>query len=402
LQDRSASAPLLILILAGLAMIGPFSVDTYLPSFPAIGRTFSVTALELQQTLSAYLVTFAVMTLFHGTLSDSFGRRPVILGCLVIYTLASIGCATAQSFGQLLLFRGAQGVAGGAGWVIGRAIVRDVFEGHRAQRVLSMVTMIFGLAPALAPLVGGALQEAFGWRSVFAFLVAYGAIMLAVVWRALPETHPPAARQPFTFAPLARNYLKLGGHPLMVLLCLAAAFNFCGLFLYIASAPAIIYDLLGLTERHFPALFVPTVGGIMLGALLSGRLAGRISASRMVAIGYVIMFGAAGFSAAFHAFNPPSLAWSVPPVACYAVGMTLSAPNIQLLVLDLFPRNRGLASSLQGFVHTLFSAIAAGVISPYVTGSAATLAAAGLALPALGFIAWRTYILICPRSAATT
>ena len=113
-----APPALLVFILGGLAMIGPFSVDTYLPSFPSIARDFAATPLELQQTLSVYLVAFAVMTLFHGALSDSFGRRPVILGCLLVYTIASIGCATAQSYGQLLLFRGMQGLAGGAGWVI--------------------------------------------------------------------------------------------------------------------------------------------------------------------------------------------------------------------------------------------------------------------------------------------
>jgi DHA1 family bicyclomycin/chloramphenicol resistance-like MFS transporter len=372
-------------------MIGPFSVDTYLPSFPAIAGEFAATPLQLQQTLSVYLITFAVMTLFHGTLSDSFGRRPVILGCLAIYTLASIGCATADSFGHLLFFRGMQGVAGGAGWVIGRAIVRDSFEGHHAQRVLSLVTMIFGLAPAVAPVIGGWLQGAFGWRAVFVFLIAYGALMLAVCWRKLPETHPPAARQAFELKPLVRNYLKLGGSPLMLLLCFTASFNFAGLFLYIASAPAIIYDLLHLSEKHFPALFVPTVAGIMLGALLSGRMAGRVSPRGVVGIGFAIMFTSAAFNAGYHSTFPPSLAWSVPPIACYAVGMTLSAPSIQLLVLDLFPENRGLASSLQGFTHSLFTAITAGVISPHLSGGAFTLALGSLALPTLGWICWIGY-----------
>ncbi|HSF21227.1 MAG TPA: MFS transporter, partial [Burkholderiales bacterium] len=142
------SAPLLAVTLAGLVMLGPFSVDTYLPSFPAIQREFAVTPLEVQQTLTAYLIAFAVMTLFHGALSDSFGRRPVILACLAIHVLGSIGCTFAQTFPQLLFFRGAQGFSAGVGWVVGRAIVRESFPGHDAQRLLSLITMIFGLAPA--------------------------------------------------------------------------------------------------------------------------------------------------------------------------------------------------------------------------------------------------------------
>ena len=391
MQEKPVSAPLLVFILGGLAMIGPFSVDTYLPSFPSIARDFAATPLELQQTLSVYLVAFAVMTLFHGTLSDSFGRRPVILGCLLVYTIASIGCATAQSYGQLLLFRGMQGLAGGAGWVIGRAVVRDAFEGHHAQRMLSMVTMVFGLAPAVAPIVGGWLQATSGWRAVFVFLVGYGATMLVVSWFKLPETHPVSARQPFELRPLAANYLKLGRNPLMVLLCLTAALNFSGLFLFIASAPAIIYDLLGLTEHHFSALFVPTVAGIMFGAYLSGRFAGRVSPRRTVAVGFAVLATAVAVNAGYHAVFPPALPWSVVPVVIYAVGMAISGPSIQLLVLDLYPQNRGLASSLQGFTHTCCTALTAGVLASLLSVSGLALALGQGAMVALAWLAWRWY-----------
>ena len=402
MHDKSVSAPLLIVVLAGLAMIGPFSVDTYLPSFPSIARDFGATPLQLQQTLSVYLAAFAVMTLFHGTLSDSFGRRPVILGCLLVYTIASIGCATAQSYGHLLLFRGMQGLAGGAGWVIGRAIVRDVFEGHHAQRVLSMVTMVFGLAPAIAPVVGGWLQATSGWRAVFVFLIVYGATMLTVCWFKLPETHPPSARQPFALAPLGANYLKLARNPLMALLCVTAAFNFSGLFLYIAAAPAIIYDLLGLTEHHFSALFVPTVAGIMVGAYLSGRLAGRMSPRHTVAAGFAVLALAVAINIGYHAFFRPALPWSVVPVVVYAVGMALSGPSIQLLVLDLFPQNRGLASSLQGFTHTCCTALTAGVLASLLSVGGLVLALGQGAMMALAWITWLCYRRLAPGDSKAT
>jgi DHA1 family bicyclomycin/chloramphenicol resistance-like MFS transporter len=388
---RKLSAPLLAATLAGLVMLGPFSVDTYLPSFPAIQREFAVSPFEVQQTLTAYLLAFAATTLFHGALSDSFGRRPVILACLAIYVLGSIGCTVAQSFAQLLVFRGAQGLSAGVGWVVGRAIVRESFPGHEAQRLLALITMIFGLAPALAPVIGGALQGAFGWRVVFAFLTLYGALQLVVCWRALPETHPREKRQPFAAAPLLRTYWRLASSPRLRLLSLAVALNFCGFFLYVASAPAIIYRLLGLTEHHFPVLFVPGIAGVMLGAFLSNRMAGGVSRERTVRSGYLIMFSAAAFNVGYHSLYPAALPWTVLPYAAYAVGMALAAPSVQLMVLDLFPENSGTASSMQGFTHALFTAFTAALIAPLMSASGLTLALASLGMLALGCLCWNGY-----------
>jgi DHA1 family bicyclomycin/chloramphenicol resistance-like MFS transporter len=159
----------LALLLAALATIGPFSIDTYLPSFPAIATDLHVTPLHMQQTLSVYLLGFAVMTLFHGTLSDSCGRRPIVLANLLLFALASVGCALAATFEQLLAFRGVQGLSAGAGIVVGRAIIRDTLQGHAAQRLMSLVTMLFGIAPAVAPVIGGLLHSALGRRAVLVF-----------------------------------------------------------------------------------------------------------------------------------------------------------------------------------------------------------------------------------------
>jgi DHA1 family bicyclomycin/chloramphenicol resistance-like MFS transporter len=399
MKNGTVSAPLLAAMLAGLAMLGPFSIDTFLPSFPAIQRDFAVSTVQMQQTLSVYLATFAVMTLFHGALSDSFGRRPVILVCLALYTAASIGCALAQTFPQLLFFRAAQGLSAGVGWVVGRAIVRDAFTGHDAQRLLALITMIFGIAPAIAPVIGGWLQDTFGWHSVFVFLSLYGALQLATCWLALPETHPPQARQPFAAAPLLRNYLGMLRNPRMVLLCVSIAFNFSAFFLYVASAPAIIYGLLGLTEHHFPVLFVPGIAGIMIGAYLSGRTAGRIERSRTVNIGYLVMFSAVALSAAYHALYPAALPWTVLPYLVYGIGMAFSGPTVQLMVIDLFPQLRGTASSLQGFTHSLFTAIVAGFVSPLISGTGLTLALGAAALVILGCLCWIGYRRIESRHA---
>ena len=393
--------PILAAILAGLAMIGPFTIVTYLPSFPAMGRDLGATPAQLQQTLSVYFLTFAIMTLFHGTLSDSFGRRPVILASLVVYIAASIGCAAARDFSHLLFFRVLQGASAGAGMVVGRAVIRDSFEGHAAQRLMSLVTMIFGLAPAIAPLVGGWLQSWFGWQAVFLFLAAYGLVLLAVSWAHLPETHPPELRQPFKLLPLARTYLKLARNVPLLLLCVGVGLNFAGFFIYIVSAPAFVYDLLGLNEKQFAWLFLPGIIGVTCGAFISGRVAGVLSPQRTVSIAYAIMFCAAAVNLTYSSLAPPALPWSVLPIMVYTVGMALAMPSMTLLALDIFPRNRGATASLQGFMHSFISSLSAGLLSPLVSHSDVTLALAMTGLLALGCLSWITYLRLQPRALAT-
>ena len=167
----------LAILLAILGMLGPFSIDTYIPAFDAIAQATAASPTQMQQTLSAYLFGFAFMNLFHGALSDSLGRRPVVLGGLVVFTLASIGCALAPNVEQLIVCRALQGFSTGAGIVVSRAVVRDIFRPAEAQRVMSQITIFFGVAPAVAPMIGGALSHAWGWHAVFWFLAAIGAAL---------------------------------------------------------------------------------------------------------------------------------------------------------------------------------------------------------------------------------
>jgi len=302
--------------------------------------------------------------------------------------LSSFGCKFSASYCQMLLFLAAQGFSAGVGWVVGRAIIRDSFNDHEAQRLLSLIIMIFGIAPAVAPVIGGWLHGAFGWRSVFVFLTLYGLLQLAMCWWRLPETHPRDARHPFALAPLFGNYRRLAGDRRLVLLCATLAFNFGGMFLYIASAPVIIYELLDLNERHFALLFVPSIAGVMIGAFLSGRAAGRITRPRTVAIGFAIMFAAAAFNIGYHALEPAAFPWTVAPVMLYSTGMALAGPSLQILILDLYPRLRGTASSMQGFSQSLCTAVATGLVSPAISGSGFTLALGQAAFVALGCLCW--------------
>ncbi len=196
----------LALLLAGLAMFGPFSIDTMFPAFPAIEAELGASPLVMQQTLSVYLLAYACMSLFHGALSDSYGRRGVIVASVGAFTLASIGCALAGSIGTLLVFRALQGISAGAGLIVGRAIIRDLFDGPAAQKLMSNISLMFGIAPALAPVIGGWVLLAGSWRWIFWFLAAWsGLLLLACLWR-LPETHAAARRLPFSPRHLLHSY----------------------------------------------------------------------------------------------------------------------------------------------------------------------------------------------------
>lgn len=386
----------LTLLLAGLSMLGPFSIDTYMPSFPDMQASLHATPLQLQQTLSVYLLAFGLMMLLHGALSDAFGRRPVILVSLVAFIAASVGCVLSNQIEQLLVFRALQGLSAGAGMVVGRAMIRDLYAGHEAQRLMSQVTMIFGISPAIAPVIGGWLQIGFGWHAVFVFMAVLGVLLFVASWRYLPETLPPIARQPFAAHSLARNYRMVFGNRTFLLLSGAVALHFAGFFLYIASAPVFVIQHLKLGESQFAWLFAPAISGVILGAFLSGKLAGRVSPTTTVKYAYGLLFGAAAINLAYNLSFTPALPWAVLPIALYSTGMALAMPSITLLALDVFPLNRGLVSSLQGFVQTTLNAVVAGAISPLVSFSTGYLAIGMLTFLLLGRLAWVAYL----RSAA--
>jgi len=378
-------------LLAALSMLGPFSVDMYLPAFPAIGREFGASAIALQQTLSAYLFAFAFMMLWHGALSDALGRRPIVLGSLAVYALATLGCAIAGNIESLWLFRAVQGFSAGAGVVVGRAIVRDLFHGPDAQRVMSQITLFFGIAPAVAPVLGGLVLEALGWRAMFWVLLAL--VVGLIVWTAssLPESLPRASRQTLHPRALWHNYRTVLQRVDFLLLALIPAFNFCAFFLYIASAPVFVIDLLGLSSLSFAWLFVPMIVGIMAGATLSGRLAGRMSPLRTIRLGYTLMFAGVAVNLVICWLVAPGVPWNVLPVTIFTTGSSLVMPSVTLILLDLFPAFRGMASSVQGFLQFTLSAVVAGTVAPFVARSLMTLAFGMAGFTLAGFVLWLIY-----------
>jgi DHA1 family bicyclomycin/chloramphenicol resistance-like MFS transporter len=384
----SRSAGELTVIIALLTTVAPFSIDTYLPSFPDIGREFAASGVQMQQTLSLYLIGFAIMTLVYGPLSDAFGRRRVILFAMVVYVATSIGCAVADSYDWLLAMRIGQGVSASGGLIVGRAIVRDAFSGSRAQRAMSNVMLVFALAPAVAPIIGGWLHSYAGWRSVFWFLTVLGVFLWVLVAVRLPETLSREHRNSPHPAHIACSYRRALSTRRFVLLVVVFALNFGGFFLYIAGSPAVIYHFLHLGAHDFWRMFVPLVTCLMLGAFLSGRLAGRLTSAQTASIGAVLMILGAGLNVLSTSLLPLTAVSVIAPLTVYVTGMALSMPSVTLLVLDVFPHHRGLSAALQGFGQTLFNAVVAGVITPLASVNPLVMATTMFGLNLCAAVLW--------------
>lgn len=391
---QPSSRRAIALMLGGLAILGPLSVDAYLPAFASIQQGLNVGAAQVQFTLTAYMFSFALMSLWHGALSDTFGRRKVVLFSLVAFAIASLGCAVAPDILWLSGFRMLQGMSAGAGTVVGRAIVRDLYEGAPAARMLSLVSMIFSLSPALAPLLGGWIVTSFEWRAIFGFLSGYTLLLLWYCVRNLHETLPISARQSLAPASLVKSYTQVVVSAGFQRGAGAIAFNFAGLFLFVAAAPVILTDHLHLSASQFGWQFLPMVSGIFLGSLAADRLTSRLRLQQQIGVGFVILLTAGLGNVLYHSASAPTLPWSVTPIFFYAFGMSLAAPGLTLQVLDLFPNIRGIVASMQTFTMVMLSALVTALLAPALQHSLLNLAIGQLLLGTVGLILWLPTFLV--------
>lgn len=399
-SERPVPSPTRIAaLLALLAMFGPFAIDAFFPAFHAVAAALGASDFEMQQTISVYLVAYAAMSLLHGPLSDAYGRRRVILGGVVGFTLASVGCAVAPTIEWLLAFRAVQGFCIGAGLIVGRALTRDLFDGAQALKVQSLITLFFSVAPVVAPVIGGMVYSLSGWRAVFWFLALYGSALLLLCLRALPETHPPEHRTRFAPRALFATYREIARDGRYALLAVATGFNFGAFFLYISSAPAFVERILGLGTFDYPWFFGPCILGMMIGATMASRMAGRATARATVGLGYAICAVAMAANLAYWALvDRPAVPWAVLAIAANSIGISLIFPTLSLKMLDRYPRNRGAASSVQAFVWGVMTSLIAGLLSPALSANGLGLALGAAALTACGYACWWLYARITPEN----
>lgn len=377
----------LVATLAALAMLGPFTMDTIFPGFQQVGAQFDVGTAALQQVTSVYLVAFAVMSVVHGPLSDALGRRTVMIGGLVGYVAACIACALAPSFGWLLVGRAAQGVFAGAATVVSRAVIPDLFTGPTARRLMSQVMLIFAVAPAVAPVIGGWLLLAGRWPLIFWFVAGYAVLCLLLVVLVLPETLPPQDRTPLRLGAVLGGLWTVARSWRFERLAVSGAMTFGAYILYVLTAPIVVVDLLGQGEQDFWKLFVPLIGGMALGSFTGGRVASRVAGERLVDVSMVaaVVIGLVNIALVW---AWPSLPWAVVGPTLFGVVIGLAFPVVQLTLLELFPRHRGSAASMAAFSVLLFNALIAGVVGPLITTSLVTTAATSAAFATTGALLW--------------
>ena len=389
--DPPVQIPMLLLI--GLVSFGPLSTDLYLPSLPQIGERFAADPGQVQLTLSVFLAGFAISMLGYGPLSDRFGRRPVLIGALVLYTLASIACMLATSIEALIVARFFQALGGCAGPVLGRAIVRDVHGAERSAQVLSTLAMAMALAPAIGPVLGGVLTQAYGWTANFALLSLFGVVMLLGVLLQLQETNRHLDREalrPFQFL---TNYRSLVRQRTYVGYVGVVTCGYAAIFSFISGSSYTLIDGLGLSPLQFGFCFSAVVLGFMAGSFLASRLHGSMATDRQIRLGTQVMLLAGCLSAGLAWAGVHSIASIVGPMALVLIGCGLTLPNSMARGIAPFPRMAGAASALMGFVQMAGAALVGLFVGAFQDGSPHAMATA-IALCGLG--AALSYRLIHP------
>lgn len=364
-------------VLASLAALAPFAIDTYLPAFHAMGADLRTSDLHIQQSLTVYLLPYALMTLWHGAISDAIGRITTIKWGLGIFVLASIGCAFAPNVETLWFFRALQGASGGAGNTVARAMVRDLFEGAAAQRVMATVQMLFGIAPAVAPIIGGLLLGV-QWQAIFIFLAMYAGLALWATVNILPETMPAEKRLKLSAKNVFNSYKTIFGDAEFAKLGVTIGACFSAFFIYVLASPVFLGKHLGLSPQQYGYLFVPTVCGMVLGSYLAKYAAGKYAPKTVLKVAFSWMLLIVLINLVVCYYLPLSPLFNILPIALFNVGMALVMPIISLAALDRHPKIRGTAASGQAFIQMLLSTVSAGIIVPMVWGSVMGLALAML------------------------
>lgn len=363
-------------LLTALVAVGPMSTDLYLPSLPALTRALGTDVPTAQLTLSVFLAGFALGMLAYGPLSDRYGRRPLLLAGVALYTAGSVACALAPGIGVLIACRFVQALGAACGPVLARAVVRDVYGREGAARVLAYMGMAMALAPMIGPVLGGQLTVWIGWRANFWALTAFGAAGLAGVALLLVETNARPDPDATRLARLARNYASALGHRGFVGYLLIVAMVYSGIFAFISGSSFLLVDALGLAPDLYGLCFAAVVVGYMAGSFGAGRLTRRLGIDRMIALGLVVGCAGGAVMAALAWTRPPGVLEAVAPYFVFMIGAGLVLPNAMAGGVGPFPRMAGLASSLLGFAQMGIAALVGIAVAHLTDGTARPMAGA--------------------------
>jgi DHA1 family bicyclomycin/chloramphenicol resistance-like MFS transporter len=379
--------PRWLLLVAAMAAVGPVSIDMYLPGFPAIEREFAARGVET--TMAAYLVGLAISQLFYGPISDRFGRKPPLYFGFALYALGAAGCALAPSLPSLTLMRVVQALGGSAGFVIGRAIVRDRCEPHEAARAFSLLMMIVALGPVLAPAAGGLVVTHLGWRATFVFQAALGVALLAATHFALRESRPESSVKPLNIASVLRTYLRLGADRALIGYSLVGGFGMGALFTYVTGAPTVLTRHYELSPQQF-GLLIGLNGFAFMTASRLNMIALRTIGPREVLARYVwlpLLLGGALFLITW--------LWHVPLWMIVALQLTFFVtvgrvtPNVSALAMAPHGKEAGAASALMGALQSALAMLSGFAVATFNDGTVSTLAAI---MTVGGALTWASYL----------
>lgn len=386
-NPEAVNIHLLTWLLAACSMIGPFATDMYLPSFHHMADSFGTDLSGVQMTLSSYLIGFAVMTLFYGTISDMFGRKLTMIAGFVCFSASSLGAAVSHTLELLVFWRLCQGLFAGCGMVIGMAVIRDLYGGAKAQMLMAYVSMVFGFGPALAPVIGGWVATHLPWQSHFYILTAISLLLAFMCLLFLPETLPKEKRSSAQLGKLISGYVSACSHKPFMTANTALAVAFLGQGVFIAGAADWCVEVMHLSSNEFWKLFLPMVTGTMIGSWISARIAQRLGTNGSIRVGFAVMFTAGVFALCTMAnVFPHGVFWAASPLTVYTIGIGIVRPGMSLIAMDFLPNTRGLAASMQSFVQTIFFALCSSVLVPlmYGQGKLYDVAIAGFGLLTIG------------------
>lgn len=380
----------LTLLLAAMSAIGPLTTDMYLPSLPDIAQRLDATTAQVQFTISSYLIGFAVGQIVYGPLSDRHGRKPVFIGAMALFCVATFVCALAPSIETLIAARFVQALGGCGGIVLARAVVRDLHSGVHAGREMSLITSVMAVAPVLAPVIGGAVQSVFGWRGIFVTLGVAGVAGLAVIWLLMPETLKTRSTERLSVASIWASYrIVAGNHAYLAYLAMSSAI-YAGLFAWISGAAFVLQDLYGLTPFEFGFVFAVGSSGFLIGSFIATRIVRRVGIDGVISLGAAAAaVGGLGVLVSVAIDFNSSLS-IVLPMSVYLSGLGMVLPQSIAGALTPFPERAGAASSLFGFVQQTIAAVCGALVGTLLGHDAWPLAGAVAFMGVATLVLWLT------------
>ncbi len=381
----------LIIVLAALIAFGPMSIDIYLPAFPALTRHFHATEAQVQLTLTSCLAGLALGQLLYGPVSDALGRRRPLFAGLVGYAATSALCAVAPSVEVLTGLRFVQGLGGAAGLVIARAVVRDLYSGVAAAKFFSLLMMVNGLAPILAPLLGAEVLRFTTWPGMFVVLCGYGLVLLLGVALAMPETLPVERRRRGGLRDTARTFRGLARDRIFVGYALSGGLVFAAMFAYIAGSPFVTQEIYGVSPQTFAVIFGVNALGIVLASQLNSLLLGRFSPTFLLSAALALHLAAGLGVLAAVASGSHRLVWLLPPLFVVVSMVGVVVPDTTALALSEHPEAAGSASALLGLGQFVFGAAAAPLVG---LGGHGTALPMGIVIASLGLAANLMFYLV--------